>query len=197
MTIQQSYILTILFILTAISPVKAQRDTATQTILEYGYPPGNDYLNARAIISDKWGIQFNSVAGCIVNDYLIDSVKQHNEKTYAQIIDKYGKDWETRFHKEVDKELKVQKKIRELIDNKDYITELDSTLGTKGNGLLFYLTPESPKSTYSAIVFGWGVWNGKTELVTYYKLTIDPKKELVRIDSDKIELFEFPASADL
>ena len=161
------------------------------TILEFGFPPGNDYLNARATISENWDIQFNTVAGCMVTEQLVDSVKKHNEITYSQIIDKYGKDWETRFDNEVEKELQVQRQIRELIDNEIYIAKLDSTLGTKGNGLLYYLTPENPKAIYSAVVFGWGDWNGKTELVTYYKLTIDINKEKVRIDSDKIELHEF------
>ncbi|MEZ4828711.1 MAG: hypothetical protein R3C61_20865 [Bacteroidia bacterium] len=183
-------ILPILLTLTVCRSVKAQQDTSKLTILEYGFPPGNDYLNARATVSNKWSIQFNSVADCIVPDQLIDSVKNHNEKTYSKIIDKYGKNWETHFGKEVERELLVQKKARKLIDNEPYIAKLDSTLGTEGNGLHYYLTPQY-RATYSAIVFGWGDWNGKTELVTYYKLTIEINKGIVRVDSDKIELFEF------
>ncbi len=123
-----------------------------------------------------------------MTNQLVDSVKTHNETSYSQIIDKFGKDWETRFEMDVEKELEVQKKVRELIDNETYITTLDSTLGIKGNGLLYYLTPEKSEMIYSAVVFGWGDWNGKTELVTYYQLTIDMNKESVRVDNDKIEL---------
>ena len=165
--------------------------TNTLTLLEYGFPSENDYLNARATIANNWGIKFESVAGCIVSEHLIDSVKQHNEEISERIISKFGEDWGIRFKKEVEKELEVQKIARRLVDNQRYIAKLDSTLGTQGNGLYYQLTPINPGIKYSANIFGWGEWNEKTELVTFYKLEIDLDKKKVNITSDKIELFTF------
>lgn len=187
---QAFIILTILFFSTVFNSVQAQQDTATLTILEYGLPPGNDYLNARATVADEWGLRFKRVAGCIVSDSLVDSVKKHNDSVYSQIVNGYGEYWETRFEKEVEKELEVQKKARALIDKQAYIARLDSTLGTEGNGLHYYLTPEQPKTVYSAKVLGYGDLKGETELVTYYELTINLKTRDVKIDSDKIKPFE-------
>lgn len=185
-------IIILLLGLTICSSVNGQLDTVenTMVLLEYGLPPGNVYLDARATIADNWGIKFNSVAGCIVSEHLTDSVRKHNKTTYAKIIDKFGKEWQTQFDEEVDKELKIQIIVRELISTQPYIIKLDSTLAVDGNGLHYFLTPENSNSrtTYLAVVFGWGDWNGDIKLVTYYELTINMTTKNVEIVSDKIEL---------
>lgn len=86
------------------------------TILELGLPPKNDYRNARSIIADKWGFDFKSVAGCVVTDHLIDSVKAHNTFVEARLDSLFGADWEERFDLEVEKELVIERNVRGLID---------------------------------------------------------------------------------
>ncbi len=183
--------MTILIALTPIYFVNAQVDTTELTILEYGLPPAMHYINARETVANKWGIQFISVAGCVVSSHLMDSVKKHNERTYTKIVEKFGKDWNINFDQEVQKELQIQDIVVQLIKSETYIIKLDSTLRSKNNGLYYDLTPEVTEKVYSAIIYGWGDWNGKTRIVKYYKLLIDIHNRTVSIVSDEMELYEF------
>lgn len=181
----------VILLLTAVTPLPGQPDSQNQTvtILEYGFPRANDYRNAQSTVAERWGIEFKSVAGCMVTEHLIDSVKQHNELAHAQIVEKFGQEWRELFDQEVEVELSIQLSIRELIDSQVYIHNLDSTLRTEGNGLLYLLTPVNSEEVYSAIVCGWGNWNGKRELLQYYRLLINQRIGSVEIENDVVELF--------
>lgn len=170
--------------------VSGQSDTSTTfTILEIGLPQSNDYLVARSTISKKWGIQYKRVADCVVTEELVDSVKKHNETTYADIAGKYGSNWNSQYKKEIEAELEIQRKIRHLIDIQDYIRERDSlTRQIDGNGLDYIIYPTENTSIYTAVVTGLGKWNDTWDIVIYYRLTIDLKKETVKIESDQTEL---------
>ncbi len=177
--------------LLSLSPLFGQPTPPKQklTILEYGYPLPNDYRNAQPTVAERWGIEFKSVAGCMVTEHLIDSVKQHNKLAHAQIVGKFGQEWRELFDQEVEVELSIQLNIRELIDSQVYIHNLDSTLRTEGNGLLYLLTSVNTEEVYSAIVCGWGDWNGKIEFLQYYRLIINQRIGSVEVENDVIELF--------
>ena len=160
------------------------------TLLEFGFPPGNDYLNARFTIAKNWKIDFVPVGECIVSEELSDSVKTSNEITNQRLSAIYGDNWRKKFEKEVQKELKYQKVARKLIDAQSYIQEKDSLLAQLGNGLHYLLTREENKGEYSAIIFGWGNWDGKSELVVYFDLMVDTKKSAVKMKNDEIRLLE-------
>lgn len=178
-------------LLTTVTSLPGQPDSQDQrlTILEYGFPRTNEYRNAQATVGERWAIEFRSVAGCMVTQEIIDSVAQHNEQSHTQIIDKFGPDWREKFNKEVEVELVIQLQVRELIDSVRFIQQLDSTLGTKGNGLHYLLTQAGADLAYSVQVFGWGDWNGQSELLQYYLLQVDLKSETVEIENDVAELF--------
>lgn len=71
------------------------------TILGYGLP---NMLNieGRNGIAEKWKIKYVDVAGCEVDQKLMDSVNTENKKTFAKLENRYGKDWKVRYDKNVE-----------------------------------------------------------------------------------------------
>lgn len=183
--------LLVVLLLTTITPLPGQPDSQNQTvtILEYGFPRTNDYRNAQATVGERWGIEFRSVAGCMVTQEVIDSVALQNEQSNTFIIEKFGPDWREEFNEEVEEELVVQQEVRELIDSQDYIISLDSTLRAKRQALIYLLKAEDSDKVYSAIIFGSGEWTDKPVFFQYYLLQIDLMARTVEIENDVVELF--------
>jgi len=103
------------------SPLFAQNQTNTKKyrLLIYGLPRA-DNQNARKIIADKWGIEFYAVAGCIVSQELVDSVKKENANVFKLLESKYGENCKEIFSKEIDEEYKIEKEISELVRNQSF-----------------------------------------------------------------------------
>jgi hypothetical protein len=76
----------------------------------YGLPNPPYQQKAEEVISRKWGFSTKSVAGCVVTEGLLDSVKQHNLAVDKSLSAKYGKDWNDRYRKELEAEVVFQKK---------------------------------------------------------------------------------------
>lgn len=76
-------------------------DSLAFRLLRTGIPPTPEYEQALALVSQKWGIEYFWVAGCIVADNLSDSIEKCNQKVEKRIQEKYGKDWHFQFHEEV------------------------------------------------------------------------------------------------
>ena len=68
--------------------------------LTYGLPDFNTQA-ARDSVGKKWGISFYAVAGCIVTNELVDSVRIHNLKISKLVSAKFGNDWQQKFEQEV------------------------------------------------------------------------------------------------
>ena len=109
----------ILIVLTlVITPIFSigQEDTSDSkfVLLEYGFPPINNYLDARREVSKKWDIQFKRIANCIVSEKLVDSVKHYNDSVIERISMLHGNDWKKRFDNEVEI---LNRKITEAENN--------------------------------------------------------------------------------
>lgn len=76
----------------------------------YGLPNSVYQQKAEEVISRKWGFSIKSIAGCVVTQGLLDSVKQHNLVVDKSLSAKYGKDWNDRYRKELEAEVILQKK---------------------------------------------------------------------------------------
>jgi hypothetical protein len=88
----------------------------------YGGPPDIEYENAKKTIAEKWGIQIRSVAGCMVNQDIIDSVFENNTIVSAAIERKYGNGWADKFNKEIQNESLRQTQLRKLIEaDQDFV----------------------------------------------------------------------------
>jgi hypothetical protein len=156
------------------------------TLLTYGMPDF-DRQNSRNVIAEKWGIKFFGVAGCMVTEKLLDSVKTVNKIVNKNIEDKFGKNWEDKFEKEVDAEFENEKKITAILDKVDFIKKKDDQMTLEGNGLHYYMKPIENSKTYNVSVEGWGTIDNKDAWVSYYRMTVNYEtKKFVLID-DKIE----------
>lgn len=128
---------------------------STYQILTYGLPDSDKFI-ARNTISEKWGIGFYAVAGCIVSKQLEDSADRINEITYKKIVAKYGSDWREKFDKEVDSEYGRQKKILKFLQKDSFIISKNVEI-EKEEMLLqyaFHLTPVN--NIYKVDIYGTG-----------------------------------------
>jgi len=154
-------------------------------LLTYGMPDF-EKQNAERVIADKWGIEFYSVAGCVITQKLEDSVEQHNKAVEISIANKFGKDWRNKFHEEVDAEFERETKITALIDRLDYVRKKRAEMEKEGNGLHYIMAPIVNTTKYNVYAQGWGTWNGQDEWVTYYKFVADYKTRSIKLLSDKV-----------
>lgn len=167
-------------------PITQTIKEARDTILTYGLPDFERH-NSREVIAEKWKINFKAVAGCLVSQELIDSVKKHNEIVDRKLEIKYGKNWEVKFYQEVDIEFKKEQIITKLLDRIDYIKKKDGELDKEGNGLHYLMTPIDNSDNYNVSVQGWGKWEGKYEWLKYFKLIVNYKSKKIKLISNKIE----------
>jgi hypothetical protein len=157
----------------------------TLRFLTYGMP-NFEKQNAENIIAKKWGIEFYAVAGCIVTNKLVDSVEKHNKRIENLAIQRFGKNWEDKFRKEIDTEFETEQKIKTLLTSLKYIAKKDADLEKDGNGLHFYMSPTDSPSFYNVSVSGWGKINGRDEWVSYYRLTVNYSKKKVSLISNEV-----------
>lgn len=174
-----------LFLQVRICYGQKQPTKPTFWLLIYGLP-NFERQNSENVIAQKWGIDFFSIAGCVVSKELEDSVEQQNRKVKPLIEKKFGKDWYKRFDKEVDAEFEIEKKVSVLIDGLNYIEKKQGEMEKEGNGLHYIMTPVANTTKYNVSVQGWGKWKGEEEWLTYYKLLIDYKTATVKLLSDKV-----------
>ncbi|MDX2173548.1 MAG: hypothetical protein SFY56_10520 [Bacteroidota bacterium] len=66
----------------------------TLTLLGYGEPKPYLYTNVEDVLEKQYTLKFIDVAGCVVTEELVDSVKQHNANTYKQLNTRYNRDIE-------------------------------------------------------------------------------------------------------
>jgi hypothetical protein len=135
--------------------------------------------NAIGIIAEKWGIEFVSVAGCIVNKDLMDSIKHVNEKSYKLIEAKYGKSWEDRFESEVEAEYNIETHIDSLIKEQAYIR--NKNINNPFPGSPFPMHPIDKDGVYIVTV---STYNRDWKEEKLYKLKVNYKKNLVDIIKD-------------
>ena len=129
-----------MLILLGSSGLFAQSDSTEQfVLLEYGFPSVEEYSTVEDKIAKKWNIYHKLVAGCIVTDRLVDSVRVFNDKTYKSLAEKYGDDWKERYHQEIGEahkeqmvvtsRLKIDTVLREDVHHTERImNDADNTL---------------------------------------------------------------------
>jgi len=153
-------------------------------MLVYGLP-NFERENAQNIVAKKYGFSFYPVAGCLVSQELIDSTAKENNIVRGVLIKKYGKDFWSRFEKEVNKEQKQQEKVIKILSKQPFLQALEQQLNKDGNGINYYLEPTGNLNEYDANIYGWGVYNNTSARVSFYRLKVNLKSQVVSI-ADKI-----------
>lgn len=65
----------------------------------YGFP--RPFNEARATVLRKWGIRYESIAGCVIDHTIEQKAATQNKKTREALVAYYGKDWESRLEHEI------------------------------------------------------------------------------------------------
>jgi hypothetical protein len=174
---------------TLITYQKSQKTLQTHALdssfrlLTYGEPLDLEREVASSVVGSKWGISHYSVAGCVISDQLVDSVEKHNEIIGKRLSKAYGANWQAGFDKEVAEELRKEKIASSLLREDPRIIIKQRALEKEGNGLHFFYEPLG-HNTYLTDVRGWGKFNNKTAMLSYYKYLVDIKRESVTLLSD-------------
>lgn len=160
-------------------------DTTLQ-ILTHGLPD-REQQRAMNSVAKKYGFRYYGVAGCIVSEHLLDSVNKENERVYKILEQRFGKDWLLTFATEVDTMERLQAQVEELVKKENYIVDKENELEKDGNGLYYLIDPTDKQNVFAVKAYGWGQWNGETELIVYYKLTVNLTMEKVIKNSNMVE----------
>ena len=65
----------------------------------YGELAPIGYLDDANVITEKYGFQLKSIAGCVIDDGIIYKAHTQNQKALLEMNEKYGKDWMIEFEK--------------------------------------------------------------------------------------------------
>jgi len=164
---------------------KIKRDS-TLRLLTFGLP-NFEMQNAENVVAARYGFHFYGVAGCDVNQELEDSVEKVNAPVYAYLEKRHGKGWYDNFTKDVEKEFLVQKEVFSLLEKEPVIIKRQQLLKEESNGLE-YILEAITTTQYDVLAYGWGRLSPNTsdELVVYYHLIVDLKKQSVKLLSDTV-----------
>ncbi len=155
--------------------------------LSYGLPPVPIRQNAERVTANRWGFTYKRIAGCLVDNELLDSANVHNSLVSDVLRKRYGKRWVPKFDAEVDAEDKLEQKINDIARNLTYIEKTQARLRKEGNGLQLKMDPISGTTQYEVAVAGWLTNKKEPEWVNYYRLRVDYQSGNVTLISDKIE----------
>lgn len=163
--------LSLLLCLTLAAFEKAQAaapDTATVSFHSYGLIRGGGDA-PRSIVAKRWHIEYRTVAGCVVTEGIVDSAKQHNEKSEAILTRRHGADWKKRFDAEVAAETKRQKLITTRLDSCAEVKALRSKLKKNYDTPWYQFSFDEQTKRYIVQVKAWDRKTG--DYRTYYVLT--------------------------
>ena len=153
-------------------------------ILTYGLP-NFEMENSKAVIANRWNIEFYSVAGCIIDSDLEDSVVKENAIVKKALTIKYGSNWRDKFDTEVDKEFKLQTKISNLLNEQPFIKNKQREIEKLEGSLDFKMYPAEKGSLYNIKVSGYEKLKNEYEYFTYYRLQVNYKTKSVKIVDDR------------
>lgn len=71
----------------------------------YGFP--KPFSEAREKVLQDWRIKYESIAGCIIDEHIMQKAKLQNQKTGVELTAYYGEGWEEKLAQQI---LEAEKK---------------------------------------------------------------------------------------
>ncbi|SIN71410.1 FEKKY domain-containing protein [Chitinophaga niabensis] len=158
------------FLLLVFLPFYAQaQQDALLKVLVWGLPGSSE--NMMRGVAKKYGFEYYSVGGCVINPELQDSVKKHNDSVYAILAQRHGKDWEEHFREDLDN-------MRQYKDEVTALVLKEPLVAAKSARAVLYIeiTPAADKDTYKVMVFSEDIYEFK---LSYTYLVNHKKKKVV------------------
>ena len=142
------YILTIFFFV--ISCQKNEKKTMNDgyyRFLTFGMPDFNEYIIKKKV-DEKWNIKYISVAGCVVTEKLLDSIKIENQKTNSALEKKFGKDWKKLYEKDVQNIVTLEVDIMDILITDNAFKEKLRKCNIRIDDITKVVTPMKNSSIY-------------------------------------------------
>ncbi|ASZ11726.1 hypothetical protein KTO58_16300 [Chitinophaga pendula] len=155
------------------------------TILTYGLPLFDEY-NSRETVARKFGFRTIAVAGCVVTQELIDSVKKENKWVYQQLARRWGPNWETNYEQQARQWAAEQEKVAALVRKQSFIQAKDKALNSDYTTLRLQILPGTSHHTYQVKAYAWGKENGKEATWVYFTLKADMNTHTVTVLNDQL-----------
>lgn len=141
--------------------------------------------NSKAVVANRWNIEFYPVAGCIIDSDLEDSVAKENAIVKKALTIKYGPNWRDKFDIEVDEEFKFQTTISDLLNQQQFLKDKQREIEKFEGSLAFEMYPAKKGSVYDIKVSGYEKLKNEYTYFTYYRLQINYKTKSVKIVDDR------------
>lgn len=119
--------------------IDAVRTDSLKNWLVYGMLESN--MDAKNCVAKEYGFKYKPIAGCVINQSVIDSAEIENVKLKKMLCVKYGENWKELFNRKVDI---LETKFQELnLLLKDYIpfNERSQQFKQKGYHLITEIMP--------------------------------------------------------
>jgi len=154
--------------------------------LRYGLP-GPD-LYEYSLVARKYNFKLITVAGCIVDDAVRDSVNKHNKIAYTRLDKINGKDWQTNYEKDVRSTYSKDSTMIELLKNETFIKKRDAEQNKHGNGLIYLMDSALASEVYRINVIGY--LDSTSTLVSFFRVYIDYRELTIVKKEENILPFE-------
>ncbi|TJY32936.1 hypothetical protein [Pontimicrobium aquaticum] len=161
----------------------SQNESRKYRILTYGLQ--HEIENAELVVNQKWNIEKFTVAGCIVSQKLIDSVKVHNKSIWKLIENENGfENSELNYLKDISNTRKDLEKIKSLVYKHNLTNKIWRNLKNKKNDYLIFTNPKfNTESIYSISIKKRNRKIDNHPKNRVYNLTVDLSTETLTIDN--------------
>jgi hypothetical protein len=99
------------------------------TILTTGLPPPPSYISAEKIIGNAYHVSFIPAAGCIVPQWLSDSIDHVNSDCFEKLKKIYGRDVQVEIYDRIQMEYQCMEKIDSILRIHPDLKKYDSLIG--------------------------------------------------------------------
>lgn len=120
------------------------------TLISYGLPDFRTYAE-ESMLAHKWGFTRQEM-GCVVTQQEQDSFNRYNEIAERPIVAKYGKNWHTKFQKELKKITASPEECCTLIH---FTKEVWDKRKELGDSLFYHFEPTKHAGIYNVEVVGY------------------------------------------
>ena len=175
---------------TQFQPVLSEKDVTDAkgkfTYLTYGMPMEDDYQEAK-IAYAKYNLQFIGVAGCMVSEELMDSVKNHNRFVNRLISKRFGYSWYDSLRAQTKREYAYDTTLISTVSHFDFVRERQEKLRAVGNGLHFTVDPKIGERVREISACGYADRGSKW--VQYFLFKVDTEnKKLISVNKKVVVL---------
>jgi hypothetical protein len=150
------------------------------------------------LFSKKYGVRYETVAGCVVTEQFADSINFLNKKAEELLIKRNGKVWEETFHSQVDSLDSCLHRAEYIAGKEDYFkTKKEQIKETCKNAeypcfeLSCFVEPLPIKNLYFVEPYAFDSEYRSSNVFIYYKMLVDLDKETVKLIDDAIDTCVF------